>query len=293
MGAQLEGKIAVITGAASGIGLGAVELFVAQGARVFAADLQDEKGRSLASRFGGAVVYRHCDVTNPIEVKAAIDAAADAFGGLDIVFNNAGGGGAMGTIEELDESQFRSTLDLLLVSALSGARFAIPHLKARGGGAIINTASIAGLQAGFAPLAYSTAKAALIHFTRVAAAELAQHRIRINAICPGLIATSIFGASLGLDRPVADQMAAMLAEKGGAAQPLGRAGRPEDIAAMAAFLASDAASFITGGHFLVDGGITIGPRHSWDSSAPSPILAALGIDPADAAAMRAAMLNKS
>jgi NAD(P)-dependent dehydrogenase (short-subunit alcohol dehydrogenase family) len=208
------------------------------------------------------------------------------------VFNTAGAGGAMGGVEETDVAGFRRTLDLLLVSVMAGVKHALPHLKARGGGAIINTASIAGTEAGWGPLAYSTAKGAVIHFTRCAAADLSQHKIRINAICPGLIATSIFGASLGLGRPAADQMAALVADKGGPMQPMGRAGAPADIAAMVAFLASDDASFITGTHFIVDGGITIGPRHAWDRSAPSPFLDALGIDPAQAEAMRLAMAQQ-
>jgi NAD(P)-dependent dehydrogenase (short-subunit alcohol dehydrogenase family) len=288
----LDGKVAVVTGAASGIGLGTVERLVADGARVLAADIQDEKGEALATRFKGAVAYRHCDVMEESQIKAAMDDAAAEFGGLDIVFNNAGAGGAMGGVEETDVAGFRRTLDLLLVSVMAGVKHALPHLKARGGGAIINTASIAGTEAGWGPLAYSTAKGAVIHFTRCAAADLSQHKIRINAICPGLIATSIFGASLGMARPVADQMAALVADKGGPMQPMGRAGAPADIAAMVAFLASDDASFITGTHFIVDGGITIGPRHAWDRSAPSPFLDALGIDPAQAEAMRLAMAQQ-
>jgi len=290
--ARLDGKVAVVTGAASGIGLGTVERLVADGARVLAADIQDEKGEALAMRFKGAVAYRHCDVMEESQIKAAMDDAAAEFGGLDIVFNNAGAGGAMGGVEETDVAGFRRTLDLLLVSVMAGVKHALPHLKARGGGAIINTASIAGTEAGWGPLAYSTAKGAVIHFTRCAAADLSQHKIRINAICPGLIATSIFGASLGMARPVADQMAALVADKGGPMQPMGRAGAPADIAAMVAFLASDDASFITGTHFIVDGGITIGPRHAWDRSAPSPFLDALGIDPAQAEAMRLAMAQQ-
>ncbi|MFZ4603079.1 MAG: SDR family NAD(P)-dependent oxidoreductase [Caulobacterales bacterium] len=290
--ARLDGKVAVVTGAASGIGLGTVERLVADGARVLAADIQDEKGEALATRFKGAVAYRHCDVMEESQIKAAMDDAAAEFGGLDIVFNNAGAGGAMGGVEETDVAGFRRTLDLLLVSVMAGVKHALPHLKARGGGAIINTASIAGTEAGWGPLAYSTAKGAVIHFTRCAAADLSQHKIRINAICPGLIATSIFGASLGLARPAADQMAALVADKGGPMQPMGRAGAPADIAAMVAFLASDDASFITGAHFIVDGGITIGPRHAWDRSAPSPFLDALGIDPAQAEAMRLAMAQQ-
>ncbi|HQR88827.1 MAG TPA: SDR family oxidoreductase, partial [Caulobacter sp.] len=162
-------------------------------------------------------------------------------------------------------------------------------MAARGGGAIVNTASIAGLQAGFGPLAYSTAKCAVIHMSRCAAAELSPDRIRVNAICPGLIATSIFGASMGLPREVADQMAARVAEVGPKIQPIPKAGLPEDIARAALYLASDDSEFVTGTHIVVDGGITVGGRSSWDKSAPSPILSAMGITPEQAEQMRAAM----
>lgn len=293
MAGKLDGKVAVVTGAASGIGLGTVERFIDEGAVVLAADIQDEKGKALEARFKGKLRYMRCDVTKEAEIKAAIDGAVAAFGGLDIVFNNAGGGGAGNGIEDADLAGWRSTYDLLLFSVVAGTKYATPHLKARGGGAIINTSSITALQAGYGPIAYSTAKAAVMHFSRLAAAELSQHRIRINAILPGFIATSIFGASLGMERPAADQMAALLAEKGGNVQPIGRVGEPRDIAAMAAFLASDDASFITGSHFVVDGGITIGPRSAWDVSAPSALLDALGISPEQAEAMRKAMSARS
>jgi NAD(P)-dependent dehydrogenase (short-subunit alcohol dehydrogenase family) len=160
----------------------------------------------------------------------------------------------------------------------------------RGGGSVINTASIAGLQAGFGPLAYSTAKAAVIHMTKCAAAELSPQKIRVNAICPGLIATSIFGASMGLPREVADQMAARVAEVGPKIQPIPKAGLPEDIARAALYLASDDSEFVTGTHIVVDGGITIGGRHAWDHASPSPLLSAMGISPEQAEQMRAAMV---
>jgi NAD(P)-dependent dehydrogenase (short-subunit alcohol dehydrogenase family) len=288
MQGKLFGKVAVITGAASGIGLGAVERFVAEGAQVLACDIQDEKGAMLEARSKGNVRYLRCDVTREAEIKAIMDGAVAHFGGLDILFNNAGAGGDMRGAIDANLESWRRTFDLLLYSIVAGVKYAAPHMQKRGGGAIINTASIAGLQAGYGPIAYSVAKAGVVHYSRVAAAELSAHKIRVNAICPGFIATSIFGASLGMERPVADQMAALLAEKGGGVQPIGRTGKPEDIAAMAAFLASDDGGFITGAHFLVDGGITIGPRQAWDTSSPSPLLTALGISPEQAEAMRLA-----
>ena len=157
------------------------------------------------------------------------------------------------------------------------------------GGAIVNTSSISAISAGYAPVVYSVAKKGVAHFSKLAAAELAKHKIRVNALLPGFIATSIFGTALGLPREQADQMAEMFAQTGGKIQPAGRTGKATDIAEMAAFLSSDAGEFITGGELVVDGGITVGPRHSWDESDLGPILDALGVTPEQAEQMRAAM----
>jgi NAD(P)-dependent dehydrogenase (short-subunit alcohol dehydrogenase family) len=284
---RVHDKIILVTGAASGIGLATVERLVGEGAMILAADIQDEKGNALAARFGGKVVYTHCDVTKEADIKAAVDLAVSSFGGLDGIFNNAGNGGVMGVIDAIDVDAWKATMDLLLTSVFLGTKHAAPHIAKRGGGAIVNTASIAGLQAGWAPLAYSTAKAAVIQFSKVAAAELCQQKIRVNAICPGLIATSIFGSSIGLPREQADQLGAMVAANGGSAQPAGRAGTGNDIAEAVLLLMSDAGSFITGTHLVVDGGITIGPRHSWDPATLSPFALAMGLDADQVAALSA------
>jgi NAD(P)-dependent dehydrogenase (short-subunit alcohol dehydrogenase family) len=289
MAGRLEGKIALITGAASGIGLGAVELFVAEGACVVAADMQDEKGAMLQQRFPETVRYIHCDVTQEADIARAVALADSQFGGLDILFNNAGHGGSTTGVADMDADGWDATFALLVKGPAMGMKHAVPLMLKRGGGSIINTASIAGLQAGFGPLAYSSAKCAVIHMSRCAAAELSPQKIRVNAICPGLIATSIFGASMGLPREVADQMAARVAEVGAKVQPIPKAGAPEDIARAALYLASDDSVFVTGTHMVVDGGITIGGRSSWDPTAGSPILEALGISAEQAEQMRAAM----
>lgn len=289
MAGRLEGKVAVITGGASGIGLGAVELFVAEGARVVAADLQDEKGAMLEKRFPDSVRYAHCDVTVEADVEKAVNLAASEFGGLDVLFNNAGHGGTTSGVADMDPTGWDATFALLVKGPMLGMKHALPHMLKRGGGSVINTASIAGLQAGFGPIAYSAAKCAVIHMSRCAAAELSPQRVRVNAICPGLIATSIFGASMGLPRDVADQMAARVAEVGDKIQPIPKAGAPEDIARAALYLASDDSVFVTGTYIVVDGGITIGGRGSWDPTTPSPILDAMGITPEQALQMRAAM----
>ena len=276
MAGRLDGKVAVITGGVSGIGLGTVELFVAEGARVVAADIQDEKGAMLEKRFPGKVVYAHCDVTSEAEIEAMLQKAKTEFGGLDILFNNAGISDRMTSIGEITADGWSWIFDILVRGPALGMKHAVPLMLERGGGSIVNTASIAGLQAGFGPIAYSTAKAGVIHMSRVAAAQLSPQKIRVNAICPGLIATSIFGASFGLPREMADQMAARVADNAAGAQPVPKAGMPEDIAQAALYLASDAAAFVSGTHIVVDGGITVGGRHSWDANMISPFATILG-----------------
>ena len=276
MAGRLEGKVAVITGGVSGIGLGTVELFLAEGARVVAADIQDEKGAMLEQRFPGRLRYARCDVTVESEIATALGLAKSEFGGLDVLFNNAGISDAMRTIPEIEAERWTWIYDVLVRGPALGMKHAVPLMLERGGGSIINTASIAGLQAGWGPIAYSSAKAAVIHMSKVAAAQLSPQRIRVNAICPGLIATSIFGASLGLPREVADQMAARVVEFAPRVQPVPKAGMPEDIAQAALYLASEASAFVSGTHLVVDGGITVGGRHSWDVAAQSPFLELFG-----------------
>ncbi len=287
MTGRLNGKVALITGGCSGIGLGTVELFAAEGAKVIAADLQDEKGAMLEARFPGVVRYAHCDVTVEADIAAACAMAKSAFGGLDILFNNAGHVGLRGELADVTVEGWDATFAVLVRGPAIGMKHARPLMLERGGGSIINTASIAGLQAGFGPLAYSAAKCAVIHMSRCAAAELSPHKIRVNAICPGLIATSIFGDALGMNREGADQMAAMVAQNGAGAQPIPKSGLPADIAAAALYLASDDSVFVTGTHIVVDGGITIGGRHAWDPAAASPFAEVFGMTLQDIAAATA------
>ena len=236
------------------VAYGVAETIVAEGAQVVAADIQDEKGRALETRFGkDKLRFVHCDVTDLKQLEAIMAEAPKAFGSLDVVWNNAGHGGTPTSVEELDFDGYDQTMNLLLKQVFAGTKFAIPHMKAKGG-AIINTSSISAISAGYAPITYSVAKKGVAHFSKLAAAELAKYKIRVNSILPGFIATSIFGASLGLSREQADQMAEMLAQGGGRIQPAGRTGKGTDIAEMAAFLASDAASFITGQTIYIDGG---------------------------------------
>ena len=264
----LNDKVAVITGGCSGIGLATVELFVAEGARVVIADIQDERGTALADRFGDRAIYRHCDVMQEGQIAALMQAASDRFGALDILFNNAGAGGARETIEEMTGELWDRTHALLLRSVALGMRYAVPFMKQRGG-AIVNTSSISALEAGAAPIAYSAAKAGVLHLSRLAAAELSRYGIRVNALCPGFILTDIFVSGLGLTANAAAHANASLAAVSPHAQPLAIPGSPHHVAQACLYLASDASAFVTGTHIVVDGGITVGPRSAWVPNTPS------------------------
>lgn len=264
---RFSGKVAVVTGAASGIGRATALRFAEEGATVLAGDLDADGGEALADGSNGCIRFQRTDVTQEADVVALLETAA-ALGGPDILFNNAGAGGLKGRIDEIDAAGWDRTMDLLLRSVALGIRHAVPLMAAKGGGAIVNTASIAALAAGAAPTAYSVAKAGVLHLTKVAAADVARHGIRVNAVLPGFILTNIFASGIGLHGAARDQANAMLQQMGGQAQPIRRAGRAEDIAAAVAFLASEDASFITGTHLLIDGGMSVGPRHSWDPETP-------------------------
>ncbi len=195
---RLEGKVAVITGATSGIGLRTAEIFVAEGAKVVVAGRRSAEGEALASRLGASCVFRQTDVTVDGQMRALIDGAVERFGRLDCVFNNAGGPAQTGGIEGLDADRFDQAMAVLVRSVMLGMKYAAPHMKRQGSGSIINNGSIAGRLAGFSTsVVYSTAKAAVIHLTKCVAMELGESGVRVNSISPGLIATGIFGKALG------------------------------------------------------------------------------------------------
>lgn len=280
MTGRLSGKVAVITGAASGIGRGTVDLFIKEGAKVVAADIQDDKGARLEEVHGKALRYVRCDVTKEGEVKAAVDLAAKAFGRLDCIFNNAGTPGPLENAETVTAEGFDSVMHLHLLGAMFGMKHAVPHMRAQGGGSIISTASIAGLQHGFGPILYSVAKASIVHMTKVAAAQLGPMNIRVNCICPGLIATPIFAKAIGMATQVADQTVSAVTEVMKNSQPIPRSGMPADIAEAVLYLASDGARFVTGHALVVDGGITVGPTGVAQQQVFMPMMQAMGIDPA-------------
>ena len=263
---DLRGKIAIVTGGCSGIGRGTVKVLRDAGAQVACVDVQDEKGHALAKELGDGVLYVHADVTSEDEVGAAFARVAEHFGGIDTLFNNAGSAEPLGS-DPFDLTIFAGVQKLLVHSVVLGMKYAVPSMVARGGGSIVNTASIAGLQAGYGPFAYSVAKGAVVHLSRVAAAALAKDAIRVNAICPGLIPTSIFGRALGESIADADRRARDISERAHGWQPIRIAGSPEDIGYAVAYFASDLSRFVTGQFLAVDGGVTVGPRSAWEESA--------------------------
>ena len=265
---RFAGKVAVITGAASGLGKAAVLKLAAEGAHVFAADIDEAGGRALAEQSNGKIDFVRCDVTVPADIEALMNAAAEKAGGIDIVFNNAAAGGDRAPIDEITPEGWDRSMDLILKSVAMGIRYASPHMKGRKGASIVNTASVAALGAGYSPTAYAVAKAGVLHLTKVAATDLAQYGIRVNAICPGFINTNIFTASLEVPDTSKDAAKAIIADMSAHAQPVARGGQPEDIANAVAYLASEDSAFMTGTHMLVDGGLTIGQRHAWDPEAP-------------------------
>jgi NAD(P)-dependent dehydrogenase (short-subunit alcohol dehydrogenase family) len=252
MANRFEGRVAVVTGGGNGIGRATVLRLCAEGARVVVADVNEETGAEtvrLAAAAGraDAASFVRADVTVEADVEGAIALATEAFGRLDLVFNNAGVAGAFGPITHLRVEDFDFTMAVLVRGVFLGMKHAARVMKGGGGeGVIINTASVAGMSGGEAPQAYSAAKAAVINLTRAVAVELAPDRIRVNAICPGGINTPL------LHRGDPESMAARLA----AAQPWPEHGRPEDIAGAVAWLASDDARFVTGAAIVVDGGLT-------------------------------------
>jgi NAD(P)-dependent dehydrogenase (short-subunit alcohol dehydrogenase family) len=259
MAGKLSDMVAVITGASSGMGLATAELFIAEGANVVIADLNTERGEAAAGKLGQAARFCKCDVTVEADIANAVATAVDQFGGLDIMFNNAGAQGTMDTIENMNVDGWDSTMALLTRAPMLGIKHAAPEIRKRGGGTILVTTSTAGVRGGLGVAGYGVAKAAAIQLVRMAAGELGRSNIRVNSICPGFIATPIFGRTLGSSDEVAVKMIDELGERFGELQPIPRGGRPRDIAEAALFLAADSGSFITGIDLTVDGGLLIAP----------------------------------
>jgi NAD(P)-dependent dehydrogenase (short-subunit alcohol dehydrogenase family) len=255
---SLDGKVALITGGASGIGAATVRRFAAEGARVLSVDLQDDLGTALAEELAPRVLYQHADVSREGDVTSAVDRAMAEWGRLDVCFNNAGFGGTVGPIADTPADEFDATVAVLLRGVFLGIKHAARVMLPQRTGSIVSTASVAGLQAGYGPHVYSACKAAVVHLTRSVAMELGEAGVRVNCICPGGIATPLLTRVLG-DPPGADDLLkSFLAQ----AQPIRRAGLPEDVAEAALFLVSDAAGFVNGHALVVDGGLTGGRQWS-------------------------------
>lgn len=250
---RLDGKVAVVTGAASGIGEGTVRRFVEEGARVVVADIQDEAGQALVAELGDVATFARCDVTDEAQVAAAVATATASFGQIDVMFNNAGIIGAVGSITQLSDADWHRTIDVLLSSVFYGMKHAGDAMVAQGtGGSIISTSSTAGVMGGLGPHVYTAAKHAVIGLTKSVANEMAAHAIRVNAISPGNTATAMTAAAISGDHnDVAKAEAAI-----GAGSPLGYAGLPVDIANAALYLASEESRYMSGHTMVVDAGQT-------------------------------------
>lgn len=256
---RLDGKVAVITGAASGIGRGSALCLAKEGAAVVVADLNSQGGEQVISEIaaaGGRAVFQHTDVSSEPEIKTAVERAVKEYGHLDIIFNNAGLVGAVGPIEAVSADDWDRTIAVLLRSVFLGIKYAVAPMRKAGGGSIISTSSVASFLPSAYGAAYAAAKGGVISLTRAAALQLGRDHIRVNCICPGAINTPIWGSLPALSDPAA--VAHLLDH----AQTIPRVGRPEDIASMVLYLASDESQWVTGTAMIVDGGLTVGPNFS-------------------------------
>jgi NAD(P)-dependent dehydrogenase (short-subunit alcohol dehydrogenase family) len=252
-GGRLEGKVAVITGAADGIGRATAVLFAREGPRLVLADINEQglkESLDLVKGVGGEAIIQRTDVSIEEEVKNLIEVTIKTYSQVDILCNNAGIAGRLSDLKSQDAEDWRKVYAVNVLGAVLGTKYVAQHMQARRSGAIVNTASVAGIRSGAGGNAYSASKAALINFTQTAACDLGGFGVRVNAVCPGLIAT-------GMTKPIFD-----LARERGKMEKLGsrcelrRYGRPEEVAQAILFLASDEASYITGQALPVDGGNT-------------------------------------
>jgi cyclopentanol dehydrogenase len=250
---RLTGKVALVTGAARGIGAGCATVMAREGAQVVITDILDDEGRSrarLINELGGAAAYVHLDATKPADWDRAVEFAVQTFGKLNVLVNNAGGGGGanMVTIEEGTKADWEKVQDVNATSTFLGTRAVVPAMRQAGGGCIINISSIYGIVGSQSATAYHAAKGAVRLFTKATALQLAPHNIRVCSIHPGHIKSHMFLSNRTRDDRARDELLTKY--------PVGRFGEPEDIGYGAVFLASDASSFITGTELVIDGGYT-------------------------------------
>ncbi|MGZ6545012.1 MAG: glucose 1-dehydrogenase [Actinomycetota bacterium] len=246
---RLEGKVALITGGASGMGKVASKLFANEGANVVLTDVSDDAGRSTADEIGEQALFVHADVSKEADAKAMVDAAIARFGRLDVLYNNAGVMlDADGSVDTTDEAVWDRTLAINVKGVAFGCKFGVPAMIASGGGSIINVASfVAWLGAATSQTAYTASKGAVLAMTREIAVEYARKGVRCNALCPGPIETPLLMALLSDEQKKQRRFVHI---------PMGRLGQAEELAKAALFLASDDSSYMTGASLIVDGGIT-------------------------------------
>jgi NAD(P)-dependent dehydrogenase (short-subunit alcohol dehydrogenase family) len=258
---MLDGKVAIITGATSGIGARAAELFVEEGALIVFTGRRKAQGEAIAKKLGGSATFVAADATEEADWERLIRQVLERHGRLDALFNNAGGPAPTGGIETIPVEGFDRAMALLVRSVMLGMKHAAPVMKRQRAGSIVNNGSIAAHLAGYSSsMIYSAAKAAVVHLTRCVAMELGEHGVRVNSVSPGAIATGIFAKALGMrDHDKADAAADKMKIAFASMQPIPRAGVPDDIAQCACWLASDRATFVNGEDIVVDGGV-IGGR---------------------------------
>ncbi len=258
MSRRLEGKVAVITGAGSGIGAETARLFADEGANVLVTDMRAEHAEKVAADIGTAAACLAVDVSREADVRVMVETAMSRWGRIDVLFNNAGFGGAIGPIESTSSEDYDITFDVLLKGVFLGMKYVAPVMKEQRAGSIISTASIAATIGGGSPHLYAVAKAAVIKLTETVSLELGAQGVRVNCICPGFIATPLAAGHPDAGEESFDK----LREGIGRSQPIGRLGEPRDIAQAALYLASDDSTFVTGHALVVDGGVNAGP--AWD-----------------------------
>ncbi|OBG33373.1 MULTISPECIES: SDR family NAD(P)-dependent oxidoreductase [Mycolicibacter] len=261
MGNELAGKVAIVTGGASGIGRGIAERFLAEGARVVIADMDRERGEALAGQLGAEAIFRVADVSDPAQVGALVESAVEMFGGLDIMVNNAGVSGTMhNRFLDDDLADFHRIMAVNVLGVMAGTRDAARYMSKAGGGSILNLTSIGGIQAGGGVMTYRASKAAVIQFTKSAAIELAHYDIRVNAIAPGNVPTPFVASSAAanLDPEDLERYEAAIRETMRADRPLKREGTAADVAEAALYLAGERSRYVTGVVLPVDGGTVAG-----------------------------------
>jgi NAD(P)-dependent dehydrogenase (short-subunit alcohol dehydrogenase family) len=257
---ELTGKVAIVTGGASGIGAGIVEKFLDEGARVVIADVVRDRGEDLAATLGADAVFRATDVADPDQVGALVASAVQTFGALDVMVNNAGVSSRLHrSFLDDDLADFHRVMSVNVLGVMAGTRDAARHMATSGGGSIINVSSIGGIQAGGGVMAYRASKAAVIQFTKSVAIELAHYDIRVNTIAPGSIPTPMLASSNSeQDAAKLERFEKAIREQMRADRPLKREGTPEDVAEAALYLAGDRSRYVTGIVLRVDGGTAAG-----------------------------------